>query len=142
MKPIATFTIALALSTSTLALAQSGNMKGMDKDSHQGMQMDMNKDMKMGMDKDAPEGMSKGPKEQSAAKRGQKHQATATVKAVDSGKGTVTLAHDPIKSLNWPAMTMGFGVKDKMLFDKMTVGKRVTVELVQDGSQYVVTDVK
>lgn len=142
MKLITTLTVALALSTSALALAQSGNMKGMDKNSPQGMQMDMNKDMKMNMDKDAHEGMSKGSKGQSAAEKGQKHQATATVKAVDSSKGTVTLAHDPVKSLNWPAMTMGFSVKDKMLFDKMTVGKKVNVELVQEGSQYVVTDVK
>ena len=141
MKLITTLAIALALSTSALALAQSGNMKGMDKDSHQGMQMDMNKDMKMNMDKDAHEGMSKGAKGQGAAK-GLKHPATATVKSVDSSKGTVTLAHDPVKSLNWPAMTMGFSVKDKMLFDKMTVGKKVAVELVQDGSQYVVTAVK
>jgi len=142
MKRFTTLTIVLALSTSALALAQSGNIKGMDKDSHQGMQMDMNKDMKMNMDKNAHEGMSKGAKGQSGAKKEQKHQATATVKAVDSSKGTVTLAHDPVKSLNWPAMTMGFSVKDKMLFDKMTVGKKVNVELVQDGSQYVVTDVK
>ena len=54
----------------------------------------------------------------------------------------VTLEHDPVKSLKWPAMTMGFSVKDKMLFEKMTVGKKVTVDLMKDGSQYVVTDVK
>ena len=38
------------------------------------------------------------------------HPATGVVKSVDRAKGTVTLAHGPVKSLNWPAMTMPFTV--------------------------------
>ena len=139
MKRFTTLTIVLALSTSGLALAQSGNMKEMDKDSHHAMKMEMDKDMKM--DTNAHTGMSKEAKGPST-KTGEKHQVAATVKALDPTKGTVTLEHEPVKSLKWPAMTMGFSVKDKMLFEKMTVGKKVTVDLMKDGSQYVVTDVK
>jgi Cu(I)/Ag(I) efflux system protein CusF len=40
------------------------------------------------------------------------HKAVGTVKKVDQAAGRVTLAHEPIPSLKWPAMTMGFGVKD------------------------------
>ena len=138
MKRFTTLTIAVLLSTSGFALAQSGSMKDMDKDSHKGMQMDKN----MKMDMDAHKEMSKDATGQGAVKKGEKHQTTATVKAVDPSKGTVTLAHDPVKSLKWPAMTMGFSVKDKMLFDKMSVGEKVNVEFMQDGSQYVVTNVK
>jgi hypothetical protein len=43
-------------------------------------------------------------------------------------------AHEPIKSLKWPAMTMGFSVKDKSLFDKLKVGKKVDVEIAKQGS--------
>lgn len=50
------------------------------------------------------------------------HQAKATVRKVDPAAGSVTLAHEPIKSLNWPSMTMGFAVKDKAPFDKLAVG--------------------
>ncbi len=146
MKRFTTLTIAVLLSTSGFALAQSGSMKDMDKDSHKGMQMDMDKNMKMDkdmkMDMDAHKEMSKDATGQSAVKKGEKHEVSATVKAVDPSKGTVTLAHDPVKSLKWPAMTMGFSVKDKTLFDKMTVGQKVNVEFMQDGSQYVVTNVK
>ena len=70
------------------------------------------------------------------------HTATGVVKKVDAKTGTVTLAHDPVKSLNWSAMTMGFTVKDKMLLDKLAVGKKVEFEFVQQGKDYVITSVK
>ncbi|MBN8486648.1 copper-binding protein [Ideonella sp. 4Y11] len=70
------------------------------------------------------------------------HKAMGTVKKVDAKGGVVTLAHEPIKSLNWPAMTMGFKVKDKMLMDKLTDGKKVEFEFTQDDKDYVVTGVK
>ena len=70
------------------------------------------------------------------------HQATGTVKKVDPAKGVVTLAHEPVKSLKWPAMTMGFTVKDKALLDKLQPGKKVEFEFVQQGKDYVVTGVK
>jgi Cu(I)/Ag(I) efflux system protein CusF len=70
------------------------------------------------------------------------HQATGIVKKFDTKAGLVTLAHEPVKSMNWPAMTMGFQVKDKMLFDKLSVGKKVDFEFVQGSKGYVVTGVK
>jgi Cu(I)/Ag(I) efflux system protein CusF len=70
------------------------------------------------------------------------HMATGVVKKVDAQAGTVTLAHEPVKSLNWPAMTMGFQVKDKMLLDKFAVGKKLDFEFVQGSNGYVVTAVK
>lgn len=71
-----------------------------------------------------------------------RHEAIGTVTSVDPAAKTVTLAHGPIKSLNWPAMTMGFAVKDKALFDKLSVGKKVDVEIVQQDGKYVITSVK
>lgn len=70
------------------------------------------------------------------------HMATGVVKKVDTQAGLVTLAHEPVKTMNWPAMTMGFQVKDKMLFDKLAVGKKVDFEFVQGSKGYVVTSVK
>ena len=70
------------------------------------------------------------------------HMATGTIKKVDPKSGLVTLAHDPVKSMNWPAMTMGFRVQDKMLLDKLAVGKKVDFEFVQGTKGYVVTAVK
>lgn len=70
------------------------------------------------------------------------HNTVGIVKAVDQAKGSVTFAHEPVKSLNWPSMTMGFQVKDKALFDKLSPGKKVSFEFVQQGKDYVVTAVK
>jgi len=70
------------------------------------------------------------------------HKASGIVKAADRGKGTVTLAHGPVPSLKWPAMTMSFAVKDKALLEKLPTNKKVDFEFVQQGKDYVITDVK
>jgi Cu(I)/Ag(I) efflux system periplasmic protein CusF len=68
--------------------------------------------------------------------------ASGIVKKVDAASGTVTLAHSPVKELNWPAMTMLFTVRDKALFGKLAVDRKVEFTFIQDGSDYVVTAVK
>jgi Cu(I)/Ag(I) efflux system protein CusF len=70
------------------------------------------------------------------------HQATGVVKSVDRAKSAVMLAHDPVKSLNWPAMTMGFTVKEKSLLDKLQPGRKIQFEFVQQGRNYIITSVK
>lgn len=84
--------------------------------------------------------MSKMPA--ASAPTSMSHQATGIVKKLDTKAGLVTLAHEPVKSMNWPAMTMGFMVKDKMLYDKLGVGKKVDFEFVQGKNGYEVTAVK
>lgn len=84
----------------------------------------------------------KGIGEQPAAKAQPTHKATAMVKKVDRKAGTVTLVHEPVKSLNWPAMTMGFKVTDKKLLDKLGVGNKVEVEFMQVNKDYVVMSVE
>ncbi len=70
------------------------------------------------------------------------HKAAGTVNTIDAKAGIVTLAHGPVKTMNWPAMTMGFKVKDRMLLDKLGDGKKVEVEFVQEDKDYVITAVK
>lgn len=70
------------------------------------------------------------------------HHASGVVKSVDASAGAVTLAHDPVETLNWPAMTMKFQVKDKALLDKLAVGKKVAFDFERSGKGYVVTAVK
>ena len=64
------------------------------------------------------------------------------MKKVDAKAGTVTLDHEPVKTLNWPAMTMGFKVADKSMLDKFAEGKKVEVEFKQVGKDYVITSMK
>lgn len=85
-------------------------------------------------------------KEMKSAKNSQAHSqemhvADGVVKQLDP-KGMVTLQHGPVKSLGWPAMTMGFSVKDKALMDQLAVGKKVHVEFSKQGDEYVIRSVK
>lgn len=70
------------------------------------------------------------------------HTAQGIVKAIDTQAGEVTVAHGPIKTLQWPAMTMAFKVRDKALFDKLAVGKQITFQIISSGKDYVVIAVK
>jgi Cu/Ag efflux protein CusF len=97
-----------------LAFGQSDGMKGMD---------------------------MKGTKSEKKAV-GIAHQATGKVTKVDKAKSAVTIAHDPVASMKWPSMTMGFKVKDKSLLEKLKPGEKVEFSFVQQGKDYVVTQVK
>ncbi len=90
---------------------------------------------------DDMKGMDMGKKPSAEAKQAT-HKAKAVVKKADNKGGTVTLVHEPVASLNWPSMTMNFKVKDKMLWSKLGDGKKVDVEFVKEGDDYVVTKVK
>ena len=148
MKRFVQLTILSAVALSAAAFAQTGKMDSaeMKKDC-----MDMKgKDMKgtdmKGMDMKGCNDMMKehasDSKGHKTAKKGAVHKASAVVKAVDPATGKVTLEHGAVKSLNWPPMTMAFGVKDKALLDKLAVGKHVDVEFTQQGSNYVVSAVR
>jgi Cu(I)/Ag(I) efflux system protein CusF len=109
MKVFALIALAAFVTFAPAALAQSGDMKGMES----------------------------GKKAQDTV-----HKGVGVVKKVDPAKSTVTLDHEPIKSMNWSAMTMSYAVKDKKLLDKLQTGKKVEFEFVQQGKDYVITAVK
>jgi len=64
------------------------------------------------------------------------------VKKLDPAGSKVTIAHGPIPTMKWPAMNMTFTVKDKALLDKLSEGKKVEFQFVQQGSDYVITSAK
>ena len=63
---------------------------------------------------------------------------TATVTAIDTAKGQVTLDHSAIVELEWPPMTMGFAAKPDLLKD-IKVGDKVAFELNWDGKAGTIT---
>jgi Cu(I)/Ag(I) efflux system periplasmic protein CusF len=77
-----------------------------------------------------------------AGKSASAHKATGTVTKVDAASSKVTIAHGPVESLNWPPMTMNFIVKDKALLGKLSSGKKVEFEFVQQGRDYVIVSAK
>ena len=147
MKRLIVLSAVLALSIAMIPLSRAQGMGGMDmkdidmskcKDMMQGMDMSKCKDM-MGKDKKGMEMKGMGADKKSEAKS---HKGVGTVKKVDAAAGTVTIAHGPIRSINWPAMSMTFAVKDKALLGKFSQDKKVEFEFVERGSDYLITSVK
>ncbi len=158
MKFTAICSLVLATLVSAPAFAQADSMKGMnhagmktkDMDMQECMAMKGMKDMKMdakdmkNMDAHMCKAMMTGSDGKHAAKHAKmkNHKAAAVVKEIDTANGKVMLAHQPVKSLNWPAMTMGFKVVDKSLLPKLAVGKKVNVEFRKEGEEYVIVKAK
>ena len=148
--------LVVALSFTAAANARAEDMKTADPKTMHGMEMKPGKETKhmdmdhckhmKGMDmkdmdaKKCKEMMGTTKAGQSPAHAGM-HAADGVVKDVDA-TGKVTLQHGPVKSLGWPAMSMGFAVKDKALLPKLAVGSKVHVEFDKQGSDYVITSVK
>jgi Cu(I)/Ag(I) efflux system membrane fusion protein len=56
-------------------------------------------------------------------------QGRGKVTAIDRKNGQVTLAHEPIADLGWPAMTMAFEVKEAKQLDRLKPGDEVSFDL-------------
>jgi len=95
-----------------VAHAQSGGMKGMD----------MKKDTK--------------------AAAGTVHKASGKITKVDKAGGSVTIAHGPVASMNWPSMTMSFKAKDKAMLQNVKPGDQVEFGFVQSGKDHTITEIK
>jgi len=66
--------------------------------------------------------------------------AEAEVRKVDKDSGKVTLKHGEIKSLDMPAMTMVFKVKDAALLDKLAQGDKIKFKAEKIDGSYTVTE--
>ena len=64
------------------------------------------------------------------------------VRKVDLEAGKVTLKHADIKSLDMPAMTMVFVVKDRSVLEKLKTGDKIRFKAINDGGKFTVTEVQ
>jgi Cu(I)/Ag(I) efflux system periplasmic protein CusF len=68
-------------------------------------------------------------------------QGMGIVKAIDTAKNTITLQHEAITSIGWPAMTMTFQVASPDLLKAAKVGDKVKFTLHPAGMASTVTSV-
>lgn len=67
------------------------------------------------------------------------HQAQGTLDGINSD-GTVSITHGPIKSLDWPGMTMDFALANSSLTAGIKPGSAITFELVErKPGEFVIT---
>lgn len=70
------------------------------------------------------------------------HQGSGRVDSIDMTAGELTLSHEAIASLKWPAMTMAFKVANHSLMAGLKPGDEVSFELVQrQPGEWVITRV-
>ncbi|MBI5603114.1 MAG: copper-binding protein [Deltaproteobacteria bacterium] len=65
--------------------------------------------------------------------------ATGVIRRIDRADAKVVIAHEPIASLGWPAMTMLFRLKDPASVDPYKEGDRVDFTLEKSASDYVIS---
>jgi RND family efflux transporter MFP subunit len=71
------------------------------------------------------------------------HHAEGTLDSVDSAAGTVTIKHQPVASLKWPAMTMEFVPANAALFADIKPGSAIAFEFVErKPGEWVITKVE
>ena len=72
-------------------------------------------------------------------------QAEATgvgvVQSIDAASGRITIAHEAIAALGWPAMTMGFKVARPELLEGIENGQRIDFTLRGRDMDAVVTSI-
>ena len=64
------------------------------------------------------------------------------VRKVDTEAAKVTLKHGDIKTLDMPAMTMVFNVKDKAMLANVKSGDKVKFKAVNDAGKVTVTEMQ
>jgi Cu(I)/Ag(I) efflux system periplasmic protein CusF len=68
--------------------------------------------------------------------------ADGEVRKVDKSAGKITLKHGPIKSLDMPAMTMVYQVKDPAMLGQVKEGDKVRFSAEMRGSAMIVTRIE
>lgn len=124
----ATATAPAASSTAPAQPEQSAADMGMSEADHAAMAQSAEG---MGMSPEAHQAMSASTTGDSADAKAEAIGA-GVVKAIDASSGKVTIAHEPIESLQWPAMTMAFNASPDLL-STVKEGDNVRFEFSQNA---------
>jgi len=70
------------------------------------------------------------------------HQALGTLDSIEAD-GTAMVTHEPVASLNWPRMTMGFALANPALAEKLKPGAAIRFEFVErQPGEWVITKIE
>ena len=72
-----------------------------------------------------------------------RHHAEGRVESLDPANDSVLLAHGPVASLHWPAMTMPFKFADPVLAEGLAPGQSIQFEFVEPGpGEWLITRIE
>ncbi len=70
------------------------------------------------------------------------HRAQGTIKAIDAKAATLSVAHGPVDTLKWPAMTMDFKAANAGLLAGLVPGSAIAFEFVErSAGEWVITKI-
>lgn len=90
---------------------------------------------------DMHDGMPMQPGADGRKQSTQEYRAQGKVVAIQKST-SITLAHEPVPALNWPAMTMEFGIAAPDVAAGIAPGDNVAFRFVPRGNKYVVTQLE
>ena len=67
--------------------------------------------------------------------------ARGTIEAIDRERGQVTIAHDAVPTLKWPAASMAFEARREQ-FEGLAVGDRVGISFQEEGGQAALVSIE
>jgi len=68
------------------------------------------------------------------------HQTTGRIASVAAD--AVTIDHEAVAAIGWPAMTMTFRAPDPQMLQGLETGQAVGFSFRQEGNDYVVTEIR
>ena len=68
-------------------------------------------------------------------------QGVGVIKSIDAKANTVTIAHEPITALKWPAMTTASNFAHPALLEKAKVGARVRFKLSAGTGTPIISEI-
>ena len=68
------------------------------------------------------------------------HSTNGVIEALEGDQ--LTLNHEPVPALKWPAMTMGFRLAEPALAKGLRTGQRLRFSFTQRGDDYVITGIE
>ena len=85
-------------------------------------------------------GMQKAEASPAAKPAAVGHKAVGILNAIDTASGSVTISHEPVASLKWPAMKMDFVLANPSLVSGIKPGAAIEFEFVErQAGEWVVT---
>lgn len=80
--------------------------------------------------------------QQQIPKESQSIEGSGMIKALNPSQRTLTIQHEAIPALKWPAMTMEFQVAENVVLSDFKVGDHIQFTLKKVNENFVVTDIK
>jgi Cu(I)/Ag(I) efflux system protein CusF len=68
--------------------------------------------------------------------------AVGVVDAVHEAEGKVTVSHQPVPALNWPAMTMRFALESPDQLEGLKPGDRVKIYFRNEGNRSIIVEIE